>query len=392
MAARDAPGPGTCDDASDAWMALPLFNRKDSPDHTRNVLAWQPEAMDFDIPDLDYGFFHDYEMIDYENLTPSHVSDASQPQSDFIITPPADFMISAFQFDAPLYTSDLTKPQPDSLLSAFQFDAASYLSDSSRTQSGCVISPSLSDINSHSPDLYRPQPESVISAFPSDAAPRSSDSTQPQADFIISAFQSDGESHSSESRRQSDVALHSSDLPGPQSDFIINTFQFDTVSHSPDSVRPHSDSVISASNSDSGYESHAVEKAHPSKRRNLLNEISDEHIPQPVFTSPCQCTFPDCKSTTIFTTGRDFRRHYRQHFKRFFCRYEECPQSTCVPGDAGTKGFATRKDRARHEAKHNPAIKCPWQDRNGGQCTRTFSRMDNMRDHYRRIHKKGSKT
>ena len=120
----------------------------------------------------------------------------------------------------------------------------------------------------------------------------------------------------------------------------------------------------------------------------LLDEISDDHIPQPSFISRSTCPFPDCKSTAIFTTGRDFRRHYRQHFKRFFCRYPECPQSTSDAREAGKKGFATRKDRARHEAKHNPAIRCKWRAPNGEQCSRTFSRMDNMRDHYRRIHKK----
>jgi len=288
---------------------LPLFNRKGSPDHTRNVLAWQPAAMeaaieavmDFDIPNLDFGFIHDYEMIDYENLTPSHSSDSSRSQSEFAI-------------------------------SAFQFDAASH----------------------------------------------SSDSSGPQSEFVVSTFQFDAASHSSDSSR-------------PQSEFAISAFQFDVASYSSDSSRPQSESAISGFQSDSGYESHAHEQA-PSSRRRSLDEISDEHIPQPVFTTPCQCTFQDCKSTTVFTTGRDFRRHYRQHFKRFFCRYEECPQSRDDSGEAGSKGFATRKDRARHEAKHNPAIKCPWQNRNGAQCTRTFSRMDNMRDHYRRIHEKASKT
>nr|AUB51319.1 transcription factor [Trichoderma hypoxylon] len=124
------------------------------------------------------------------------------------------------------------------------------------------------------------------------------------------------------------------------------------------------------------------------RNSDLLSEISDDHIPQLSFSTPSTCPFPGCKSTALFTTGRDFRRHYRQHFKRFFCRFEECSQSTNDPGDAGKKGFATRKDRARHEAKHNPGIRCQWRDNNGEQCTRTFSRMDNMRDHFRRIHGK----
>ncbi|KAI9903490.1 hypothetical protein N3K66_000019 [Trichothecium roseum] len=122
----------------------------------------------------------------------------------------------------------------------------------------------------------------------------------------------------------------------------------------------------------------------------LLDEISDEHIPQPSFTPCSACPYPDCKSDAVFTTGRDFRRHYRQHFKRFFCRYAGCPQSARDAAEAGVgnKGFATRKDRTRHEAKHNPAIQCKWRSPSGEQCSRTFSRMDNMRDHYRRIHNK----
>ncbi|KFA68868.1 Tri6 [Stachybotrys chlorohalonatus IBT 40285] len=277
MIAKDPPS--ARDDGSDAWMALPLFNRKGSPDHTRNILAWQPPtSIDLDMPNLDYGFF-DYDIMDYDTLTPSYASESSRPQSDFAI-------------------------------SAFHLNASSYFADSSR-----------------------PHSASFTPALP-----------------------------------------------------------YDTPSQSPGISRPHSVSVSSTVQSDSGYESIIVEQASSSKRRSLLNEISDDHIPQPAFTGPCQCTFENCKSTTVFTTGRDFRRHYRQHFKRFFCRYEECPQSTDDPGDAGTRGFATRKDRARHEAKHNPAIKCPWQSRNGGTCTRTFSRMDNMRDHYRRIHGKSCKT
>lgn len=54
-----------------------------------------------------------------------------------------------------------------------------------------------------------------------------------------------------------------------------------------------------------------------------------------------------------------------------------------------TGGFSSKKDRARHEAKHNPRILCEWVGEAGERCGRRFSRVDNMKDHVRRIHKKG---
>lgn len=118
-------------------MALPLFRRKSSPDHTRNVLVWQPAAMEFDIPSLDYGFFHDYDMIDYDNLTPSHSSDSSKPHCD-----------SAFQFN-----TDFSRPQSEPVFSLFQSDDPTLSSDLSRPQSECVISVP--------PVLSRPIPSSA---------------------------------------------------------------------------------------------------------------------------------------------------------------------------------------------------------------------------------------
>lgn len=56
---------------------------------------------------------------------------------------------------------------------------------------------------------------------------------------------------------------------------------------------------------------------------------------------------------------------------------------------AGGGGFSSKKDRARHEAKHNPRILCEWVGEDGERCGRRFSRVDNMKDHVRRIHRKG---
>lgn len=182
-------------------------------------------------------------------------------------------------------------------------------------------------------------------------------------------------------------------LPNPESqlDYCAGIpVLADSPSSTPASSRSHSGSMNHHHDVNylSSHHDNSVGSGQLPQHPGLLAEISDKHIPQPRFSIPSTCPFPDCKTTTLFTTGRDFRRHYRQHFKRFFCRYKECPQSIVDLRDPGKRGFATRKDRARHEAKHNPAIQCPYQDVNGEPCKRTFSRMDNMRDHCRRIHEK----
>lgn len=89
-----------------------------------------------------------------------------------------------------------------------------------------------------------------------------------------------------------------------------------------------------------------------------------------------RCAYPGCSSRAVFTRGCDLRKHFNRHSKHLFCRYEGCPQAT-------EGGFSSNKDRTRHEAKHNPGILCEWKG-----CNRVFSRVDNMKDHVRRIHKR----
>ncbi|KAF2129878.1 hypothetical protein P153DRAFT_226037 [Dothidotthia symphoricarpi CBS 119687] len=91
------------------------------------------------------------------------------------------------------------------------------------------------------------------------------------------------------------------------------------------------------------------------------------------------CAYPGCTSRALFTRGCDLRKHHKRHTKSFFCRHAECPQSS-------GGGFSSKKDLARHEAKHNPGVSCEW-----GSCDRVFSRVDNMRDHVKRIHLKASR-
>jgi hypothetical protein len=90
-----------------------------------------------------------------------------------------------------------------------------------------------------------------------------------------------------------------------------------------------------------------------------------------------RCAYPGCSSQAVFNRGCDLRKHFNRHRKHLFCRYEGCPQSA-------KSGFSSKKDRARHEAKHNPGVLCEWEG-----CAKVFSRVDNMKDHVRRIHRKG---
>jgi hypothetical protein len=79
-----------------------------------------------------------------------------------------------------------------------------------------------------------------------------------------------------------------------------------------------------------------------------------------------RCTFPGCTSKSVFRRGCDLRKHYRRHTKTLFCRHVGCRS-------ASEGGFSSEKDRARHEAKHDPKIVCEW-----AGCSRVFSRVDNM--------------
>ncbi|EXJ81614.1 hypothetical protein A1O1_07679 [Capronia coronata CBS 617.96] len=108
-----------------------------------------------------------------------------------------------------------------------------------------------------------------------------------------------------------------------------------------------------------------------------------------------RCAYPGCTSRATFQRGCDLRKHYNRHSKHLFCRVEGCPQSEAAAAARAqsndqplTGGFSSKKDRARHEAKHNPGIRCEWRGPDGEECTRVFSRMDNMKDHVRRIHNK----
>ncbi|KAK1964067.1 hypothetical protein LY78DRAFT_739348 [Colletotrichum sublineola] len=86
-----------------------------------------------------------------------------------------------------------------------------------------------------------------------------------------------------------------------------------------------------------------------------------------------RCRYEGCRSTRVFVRACDLRKHFRGHDKYFFCTERPC-------AGAGV-GFSTKKDYQRHMGSHQPAIQCPHPD-----CGRIFSRKDNMREHFRKIH------
>ena len=113
-----------------------------------------------------------------------------------------------------------------------------------------------------------------------------------------------------------------------------------------------------------------------------------------------RCGYPGCKTERDFARACDLRKHITRHQKKFHCRYDRCYQSLSHQNPAlpstkrhvSSTGFSTRKDRSRHEAKHEPLAQCEWGIKQLGKCLRMFSRVDNMRDHVRRVHGEGSTT
>lgn len=121
---------------------------------------------------------------------------------------------------------------------------------------------------------------------------------------------------------------------------------------------------------------------------------TDQQSYQPVpFVQTWQCSYEGCQSQQVFTRYRELQKHYRRHFQKFHCRFPGCPRSrpdlssglnitdSTRSGRYKNPWFSNSADRDRHERSHLPPIQCT-----APGCTRTFSRLDNMKDHCRRIH------
>ena len=157
-------------------------------------------------------------------------------------------------------------------------------------------------------------------------------------------------------------------------------------------VLPSSSYVVPSSSDQEGWPNRSWNALHPEdyqssrSRAGSRSNYSRSASPNPAelynFGYPLadgrswRCAHPGCTSQAVFTRGCDLRKHFRRHTKSLFCRHEDCPQST-------EGGFSSKKDRDRHEAKHRPGVPCQWEG-----CERVFSRVDNMKDHVRRIHHK----
>ncbi|KAL8842679.1 MAG: hypothetical protein Q9170_000454 [Blastenia crenularia] len=158
--------------------------------------------------------------------------------------------------------------------------------------------------------------------------------------------------------------------PGP-SDLPLREGSFAAAQSSPYTTGAYSTDSRSSLHPDdaddtSSQRSRASSPGNPSDLQNFGYPLGDG--------LSWKCAYSGCSSQSVFTRGCDLRKHFRRHTKTLFCRYEGCSAAT-------EGGFSSRKDRDRHEAKHRPDIPCEWRG-----CDRVFSRVDNMKDHVRRIH------
>ncbi|KZF25002.1 hypothetical protein L228DRAFT_265494 [Xylona heveae TC161] len=108
------------------------------------------------------------------------------------------------------------------------------------------------------------------------------------------------------------------------------------------------------------------------------NELEDYGLE--IYPGAWRCKHPECKSHVLYTRACDLRKHFKRHIKHLCCRIPGCPE-------AHIRAFSSKKDLERHEKSHNPNVPCAWPT-----CEKVFSREDNMRDHFRRIHQKPDRT
>ncbi|KAL3492971.1 hypothetical protein BJX62DRAFT_235704 [Aspergillus germanicus] len=229
---------------------------------------------------------------------------------------------------------------PDYLSAYSQLDPTGYYG------AGAGVQPYLSTPNYYSATTT-PNPQSTWLQHPSQAS-SSRINSQPQLYQSSSPLPAGGTGHTSPAPSTFDYDLDY-DPPSPSHTSSIPT------------RHPSTSSTHSQSNTNS-------------------KDLSLYGTPHPTQPNTWSCAYPGCTSPALFRRGCDLRKHYNRHRKHLFCRVEGCPQANSSNPGAG---FSSKKDRDRHEAKHNPGIRCEWAEEG---CTRVFSRVDNMKDHVRRIH------
>lgn len=107
------------------------------------------------------------------------------------------------------------------------------------------------------------------------------------------------------------------------------------------------------------------------------NHIPTTQLLASTASSGLPCPHLSCSSKILFTRRCDLNKHYRTHIRNHFCRANNCKHNS----GRSTLGFATKKDRDRHEKTHNPSMPCSC-------CGKLFSRSDGLRAHFRRQHQR----
>ncbi|KAL3457053.1 hypothetical protein BJX64DRAFT_27779 [Aspergillus heterothallicus] len=229
------------------------------------------------------------------------------------------------------------------------------------------VQPYLSTPNYYSATTTTPNSHSTwLQQHPSQA---SSSSINPQLPYQSSSPLGPVGAHSGRTTASS---------PSPSFDYDLD---LDAPSPSTSTAHQSSSSNLGIPTrhpSTSSTHSHA--SYHNTSSSSNSKDLSLYGTPHPTHPNTWSCAYPGCTSPALFRRGCDLRKHYNRHRKHLFCRVEGCPQANSANPGAG---FSSKKDRDRHEAKHNPGIVCEWA---GEGCTRVFSRVDNMKDHVRRIH------
>lgn len=314
------------------------------------------------------------------------------------------------------YPQSTAMPQQQVLYTSHQNSPPSnqsWMSLPLYSQQQNTYQPSLPPNNPYSSldtSIFSPGGE-VIPPTPQTSEPSSYYDSMPnqhtQQGYLTTTTPSHANSYSSHESNATSISSLSRSCSPTQLTCTASSNAF-TYSTSPETTET-AGSYVKRSNST--YQNRQATPSPPSQPlyHSSSNPLHSYGIPVPASSSSAvqtwRCAYPSCSSRALFTRGCDLRKHFNRHSKHLFCRVKGCPQSAPRLSEdsqahangwgrglgpiGGGGGFSSKKDRARHEAKHNPKIMCEWIGEGGERCGRKFSRADNMKDHVRRIHRKG---